>query len=149
MRIISLDVGRKRVGVAIADTKSAKIARPYDIVLVEGQEREFAHVSDIILDEKINLIVVGRPRSNEGNETDQTKVVERFVRRLRKYCITQGYNFPELVYQDESLTSVEAKQRLNDVPYIKRSGKIDMEAATIILQDYLDSHNFDKDGNEI
>lgn len=149
MRIISLDVGRKRVGVAIADTKSVKIARPYDIVLVEGKEREFAHVCKIILDEKINHIVVGRPRSNEGNETDQTKVVERFVRRLRKYCIGQGYNFPGLSYQDESLTSVEAKRRLTEVPYIKLSGKIDMEAATIILQDFLDSHTFDEEIHEI
>lgn len=145
MRIISLDVGRKRVGVAIANTKSAKIARPYDIVLVEGQEKEFAHICEIILDEHINRIVVGRPRSNEGNETEQTKVVERFVRRLRRYCISQGYNFPDLVYQDESLTSVEAKKRLNNVPYIKRSGKIDMEAATIILQDYLDSNSFSEE----
>ena len=148
MRIISLDVGRKRVGVAIADTNSAKIARPYDIILVEGKEREFAHICEIILEEKINCIVVGRPRSNEGNETDQTKVVERFVRRLRRYCIAQGYNFPQLEYQDESLTSIEAKRRLNDVPYIKRSGKIDMEAATIILQDYLDSHNFEEKEDE-
>ena len=144
MRIIALDVGKKRIGVAIANS-DIKIARPYDIVLVEG--KEFAQICEIILEEKISRIVVGKPRSNEGNETEQTKYVYRFVRRLQRFCIQQGYNFPEVVYQDESLTSVEAKKRIGEIPYIKRSGKIDMEAATIILQDYLESTDFKKETN--
>lgn len=146
MRIIALDVGRKRIGVAIANS-DIKIARPYDIVLVEG--KEFVQICEIILEEKVSRIVVGKPRSNEGNETEQTKYVYRFVRRLQRFCIQQGYNFPEVVYQDESLTSVEAKNRIGKTPYIKHSGKIDMEAATIILQDYLDSTDFNKETDVI
>ena len=93
MRIIALDVGKKRIGVAIANS-DIKIARPYDIVLVEG--KEFAQICEIILEEKISRIVVGKPRSNEGNETEQTKYVYRFMRRLQRFCIQQGYNFPEV-----------------------------------------------------
>ena len=75
-------------------------------------------------------MVVGYPRNQSGESTKQTEIVEEFAGRLAQIDVDA-----ELVLQDESLTSVEAERRLGQV---KDKGLIDAEAASIILQDYLE-----------
>ena len=125
---MALDVGEKRIGVALADTSIA-IAIPYDTIAVDGTEIE--QIVRIVQDEAISTIVVGYPRNQSGDVTEQTAYVESFVEKLPEFDV-------ELVYQDESLTSVHAEERLKSqkAPYTK--GDIDKIAASIILQDYLE-----------
>ena len=79
MRILSLDVGEKRIGVARADT-STKIAIPVKTISVDGTElEEIARLSRLY---STNFLVLGLPRSNEGNETAQSVYVRNFARTL-------------------------------------------------------------------
>ena len=126
---LGLDVGEKRIGVALADD-GVKIAVPTQTVLVDGTEIDT--IKKIISDENIQIVVVGYPRNQSGDVTPQTTFVEEFIEKLD---ITT-----KIVFQDESLTSVLAEQRLitEGKPYEK--GDIDKLAAAIILQDYLETH---------
>ncbi len=126
--LIGLDVGEKRIGVAVADT-AVRIAVPFDTVEVDGAEIET--IAEIVLKEGAETIVVGYPRNQQGEATAQTNYVEGFAKRLE-------YLAKEIVFQDESLTSVLAEQRLIAYkrPYSK--GDIDAQAAAIILQDYVE-----------
>jgi len=128
--LLALDVGEKRIGVAIGDT-GVKIAMPLDTIEVDGQELE--RIARLVVDEKIQTIVVGYPRNQSGEATAQTAYVEAFSQQLRDMV-------ESVVFQDESLTSVLAEQRLKSYgkPYSK--GDIDAQAAALILQDYLEQH---------
>lgn len=128
--IVALDVGEKRIGVAVADT-GVRIAVPLDTIEVDG--REVAAIGEVLLRESAETLVVGYPRNQSGEATAQTAFVESFVARM-------GDIANEVVYQDESLTSVLAEQQLMvyNRPYSK--GDIDARAAAIILQDYLEAY---------
>ena len=131
MKIIGLDVGEKRIGVARADSET-RIAIPVGFINVDGSEwQEIAHIAKI---NGTNLFVVGLPRSNEGNETQQSLFVRSFARTL-----TEKIPGARVRFQDESLTSVEAEERLKSRKKKYEKGDIDAEAATIILQDFLES----------
>ncbi len=131
MRILGLDVGEKRIGVAKADS-STRIAVPVGFVEVDGSEwQEIAQIASI---QGTKFFVIGLPRSNDGNETQQSLYARNFAKALLR-------RMPEakIRMQDESLTSVLAEERLKNrgKPYAK--GDIDAEAAAIILQDFLES----------
>lgn len=130
--VLALDVGEKRIGVAAADG-SVPIARTLGVVEVDGNELK--GILRHIIDEKAGLVVVGYPRNQSGEATAQTTFVEEFTERLR-----QVTDVP-YTFQDESLTSVLAEQRLQSYgkPYTK--GDIDALAAALILQDYLEQHS--------
>lgn len=127
--IVCLDVGEKRIGVAVGD-ELIKIAVPFDTVDVDGNE--MAQIMRIIDQQNAGIIVIGYPRNQSGEATKQTKYVEDFAAELTKV-------FPNVVFQDESLTSVLAEDRLKSYakPYTKSD--IDAQAAAIILQDYLEA----------
>ena len=130
MRIICLDVGEKRIGVAKADS-DIRIATPVGFLTVDGSEwQEIARLANL---NNTNLFVLGLPRSNDGNETKQTLYVRNFAKVLKSKIPTAKISF-----QDESLTSVEAEQRLKSSKKYYEKGEIDAEAATIILQDFLE-----------
>ena len=128
--ILGLDVGEKRIGVALADS-AVKIAVPLDTIEVDGSEVQ--NIASLVVGEKINTIVVGYPRNQAGLATSQTIYVEKFAEQL-------GYLEVPIEFQDESLTSVMAEDRLkaHNRPYSK--GDIDAQAAAIILQDYMEEH---------
>lgn len=129
--IICLDVGEKRIGIAVADT-SVRIAVPFETIEVD--DHEISSIVKIAITQRAEIIVIGYPRNQSGEPTAQTKYVEEFAKRL--YGIV-----PSIVFQDESLTSVMAEEQLaiHKKPYTK--GDIDAQAAAIILTDYLEAHN--------
>lgn len=128
--ILGLDVGEKRIGVAVADT-NVRIAVPFETIEVDGNEIEA--ISDVYSNQKAEIIVIGYPRNQSGEPTAQTKFVEDFASKL------SGIS-SKIVFQDESLTSVLAEERLasHKRPYAK--GEIDAQAAAIILQDYMEAN---------
>lgn len=128
--IVALDVGEKRIGVAVADT-AVRIAVAYDTVEVDGSELEV--IARIVIAEQADTLVIGYPRNQAGEPTAQTAFVEAFSENLKDVA-------EKIIFQDESLTSVLAEQRLKSYkkPYSK--GDIDAQAAAIILQDYLEAN---------
>jgi putative Holliday junction resolvase len=128
--IVALDVGERRIGVAVADT-AVRIAVAYDTIEVDGSELEA--IARIVISEHADTLVIGFPRNQAGEPTAQTEFVVAFSEKLKDVA-------ENIVFQDESLTSVLAEQRLKSYkkPYTKDD--IDAQAAAIILQDYLELH---------
>ncbi len=131
MKIIGLDVGTKRIGVARADSNT-RIAVPSGFISVDGTE--WAEIEKLAKLHSTNWFVLGMPRSNEGNETKQSQYVRSFAKELLKRLPDAKIRF-----QDESLTSIEAEERLKSRKKSYEKGEIDSEAATIILQDFLET----------
>ncbi|MBQ3306048.1 endolytic transglycosylase MltG [Candidatus Saccharibacteria bacterium] len=132
MKIVALDVGTKRIGVARADT-SVRIAIPDGTIVVNGHE--FDEIAKILKKYHTDYVVLGLPRNSKGLETAQSAYVRDFSKKLKQHVPTAKIRF-----QDESLTSVEAENRLKSrkgLNYTK--GEVDTEAATIILQDFIEN----------
>ena len=127
-RVIGLDVGERRIGVAVGD-RLVKIASPLSTIEVDGKEIDI--IRQIVASQSADTIVIGYPRNQSGDITDQTRYVEKFAEKLIGVA-------DKIVFQDESLTSVVAEQQLISYkrPYSK--GDIDARAAAIILHDYLE-----------
>ncbi len=117
----ALDIGEKRIGIARANS----IARIVEPVATIANDGAFATVfKKLVAEHDVSVIVVGLPRSMQGNETDQSRYTRQFVEQnLAKYSI---------VWQDETLTSVAAEQRGTWLNH-----GIDAAAACIILEDYI------------
>lgn len=125
---LALDVGEKRIGVAVGDS-GVRIAVPFETVDVDGLE--FERIARLVIQEDADVVIIGYPRNQSGEPTAQTAYVENFASQLTDIA-------PRIVFQDESLTSVLAEQQLKShgKPYSK--GDIDAQAAALILQDYLE-----------
>ncbi len=131
MKVIGLDVGEKRIGVAKADSDT-RIAVPVGFIEVNGLEwQEIAHIAEL---NGTKLFVLGLPRSNEGGETKQSLFVRNFAKTL-----VEKITGARVRFQDESFTSVEAEERLKSRQKKYEKGDIDAEAAAIILQDFLEN----------
>jgi putative holliday junction resolvase len=128
-KIIALDVGEKRIGVAFADTQT-KIPVPLSAIPVDGLELE--RLRALAQEMQPKTIVVGLPRNQQGEETKQSEVSRQFAQKL-------GILGIPVVLQDESLTSVLAEDYLKNTSKTYTKEDIDAHAAAIILSDYLEA----------
>ncbi len=138
MRVLALDLGLRRIGVAISDA-TGTLARPLAVIDASGPA-QLARVVEAIAraaaeDDGLGRVVVGLPRRLDGTPNDQTPVVLAFVEALKARVALP------IDLQDERLSSVEAESRLaaRDRDWRSRKKKLDAAAAAVILQDYLDS----------
>lgn len=131
-KLMCLDVGTRRIGVALADS-AIRISIPFTTVEVGENGEEILEINRLISSEKIDTLVVGLPRNLSGEETAQSAFTKEFAKNFEM-------SVQNLVFQDESLTSVQAENLLKSYkkPYSK--GDIDMNAAALILQDYLEEN---------
>lgn len=134
MRIMGLDVGEKRIGVALSDELGFTAQGLGTIERSEPQE-DIASLAELIGQWTVEKIVVGMPRNMNGTYGPQAEKVKEFAIRLEEET-----GVP-LVYWDERLTTAAAERVLlaGDVSRKKRRGSIDKLAAVIILQGYLDA----------
>lgn len=128
---LALDIGEVRIGLAVADS-AVKIAVPYDTIAM-NEETFRGDIANIVTKQDIDTVVVGYPRNQSGEATQQTAYVERFAALLKDMDV-------EVVFQDESLTSRLAEDRLLARGNAFSKEEIDAEAAAIILQDYIEEH---------
>lgn len=129
--ILALDVGEKRVGLALAST-TARLAGPYK-TLSRGPDF-FEELRAIIAREAVSTLVIGWPRGLDGQHTAQTKAVENFANEL-----STQIDLP-INWQDEAVTSRQAEAELQTRGKPYQPGDIDALAATYILEDYLTEH---------
>jgi putative Holliday junction resolvase len=138
VRILGVDVGRRRIGLAISDS-TGTLARPLKTIVLASPDdglgaiaAEAARLS--AEDDGLGRIVVGMPRRLDGRPNDETPRVAQIVAAL---AAQTGI---DVVTEDERLSSVEAESRLarRERDWKKRKAQLDAAAAAVILQDYLD-----------
>ena len=138
-RVAGLDVGERRIGVAISDV-TGTLARPVGVLQTSGLEgdaldRAAAELARLgAEDDGLVSLVVGLPRRLDGSPNEMTPRVEAFARQLGSRTALP------VILQDERLTSREAESRLalREKDWRARKKQLDAAAAAIILQDYLD-----------
>lgn len=136
-RIVAIDYGRKRTGIAVTDTLQM-IANGLTTV---SSEELVAYLSGYVSREPVDLFVVGQPRQMNNEPSENMKYVEAFVKHLQR-------TLPDIpvVYYDERFTSVMAHQAMLDggLKKKKRQDKalVDEISAVIILQGYLESKKY-------
>lgn len=125
---LALDVGRARVGVALANS-IAKIAAPLSALQNDDTFKD--KLQAILTEHDVQTLVVGWPRGLDGQETLQTAYVGEFITLL------EGWVTIPIVRQDEALTSVKAEAELRSRARAFEKGEIDSLSAVYIMEDYL------------
>jgi putative Holliday junction resolvase len=135
MRILSLDVGDKTIGVAASDPLLLT-AQGIEVIRRTSPARDFGRLSEIITEYEVEIIVVGLPKNMNGTIGPRGELMKLFATNLQEM-------FPEVKVNlwDERLSTVAANKALiaSDVSRAKRKKVIDKMAAVFILQGYLDS----------
>ncbi len=142
-RVLALDLGEVRIGVALSDPLGVT-AQPVGNIQRVGKRRDLAAVRELVEQHEVARIVIGNPLLLSGEAGTGTEGAEAFAEELRK-------RLPEVPVElwDERLTTVEAERTLigGGVRRGKRRKVIDAMAATLILQSYLDSRAVDPDAS--
>ncbi|NQU74373.1 MAG: Holliday junction resolvase RuvX [Candidatus Omnitrophica bacterium] len=134
MRILGLDIGRKRIGLAMSDPMTI-IAQGIKTIEVKDEANAISQIDDFVKENSVEEMVVGLPLNMNGSESAMTKEVVKFAEKLK-----EKIGIPMRMW-DERLTSLQIEKDLIflDVSRRKRKKITDMLAAQIILQNYLDS----------
>jgi putative Holliday junction resolvase len=133
MRILAVDPGEKRLGLALSDP-SGTIANPHSVIKHISRRKNAARIASLAQEQGCGRIVVGQALTWDGNPTAASRRSEKLASELRLLV-----DIPVVLW-DESGSTKTAQQayRKMGVPRKKRMGHLDEVAATVILQDYLD-----------
>ena len=132
-RILAIDYGDKKVGLALSDPMKI-IAKPYKTIINDSKESLLIDINEIIKLKDVNEIVVGLPKTLKNTYSEQTHKVKEFID-----FITDSLDI-NIVVVDERLSSIEAKRSLINQGIKTGHNKkdIDMTAAALFLQNFLD-----------
>ena len=135
MRILAVDPGSKRIGLAISDP-TGTIATPLTVLPHSARLADAAAVAELAMANKASLIVIGQSLDDEGQPTFEGRRAGRFAEAIRSQT-----GIP-VVFWDESFTTQEAQAAriAMGVSRKNRQGHLDSLAAAILLQSYLDEH---------
>ena len=135
-RILALDVGTVRIGVALSDP-AGKIAQPLQTYTRKSRNADIEYIGQLIRDHDVKLVVSGLPKLLDGTEGEQAQKTRAFITRGQR---AWGV---EVTFWDERLSTAAARGVLIDagVSRERRKDSIDMLAATVILQNFLDARN--------
>ena len=139
MRIMALDLGDSRIGIAFSDPMHI-IANGYETYSRKKTDEDFEHIVSLVKEKDVGIVVIGLPINMDGTMGEIVDKSKEFGEKLKTLL-------PENIkidYMDERLTTVSAEKMLidADVRRDKRKTVIDKIAATIILQSYLDKKSF-------
>jgi len=137
-RLLALDVGDERIGVAISD-ELGLLARPYAVLQRVAGPESFVRLARIIEREGVSRIIVGLPLLPDGTEGKQVRSTQAYVRGMVKYLTLP------IVYWDERYTTQEARDLISSADARRRREPIDIDAAAaaVILQDYINEQTED------
>ncbi|MFQ5789628.1 MAG: Holliday junction resolvase RuvX [Acidobacteriota bacterium] len=133
MRFMGLDVGERRIGIALSD-ELGMIASPWESLQRVSLQKDVARLTELASRERVTEILVGMPLSLDGSYGPQAKKVTRFIHALREDCGV------EVTPWDERFTTVAAERALleGDLSRSRRRRVVDKVAAALLLQGYLD-----------
>ncbi len=139
MRIMALDYGMSRVGVALSD-EMATMALPIEAIKAKPLDAFLSRLKEIIVEKEVGLIVVGMPRNMDGSYGPASDKAKEFIEMI------QGKLGMPVDAWDERLTTASAHRMLSEagIKAKDHKGKIDAVAAQNILQSYLDAQAFRK-----
>jgi len=134
MRVLGIDHGTKRMGIALSDP-SGMIAQPLEFIPAEPFAQFLERLKQILREKEVELIIVGMPRNMDGSYGPAAAKVQEFVAVLKENIIIPIRTW------DERLTSAQANRFLIEakVRRQERKEKVDKAAAAILLQSFLDS----------
>ena len=135
LRILALDHGTKRIGVAISD-ELKMLAHPMEFILAESMPAFVERLKAILAEKPCELILVGMPRNMDGSFGPAAEKVREFIAKLQPQV-----TLPIKTW-DERLTSTQANRMMTEgnVRRDQRKLKVDAMAAAVLLQSYLDAH---------
>ena len=140
-RALALDLGERRIGVAISDALGM-VARPLEIFPRTSRRADFAHIGALVTAHQVDAVIVGLPLNMDGTEGRQAAWVRDYSAALAETLAVPVH------FWDERLTSEEAIDILRAQGKSTAKGEIDAVAAAVILQSYLDSRYLDAQHNE-
>ena len=128
-KIMALDVGTKRIGIALSDFLQV-IATPYSTISRVPEKDALEFITNLARENRVEKIVVGVPINMDGSQGFQAQDCIDFAQKI--------FGF-DIIFEDERLTSEEAEQRLRSrkIDFRKNKGLVDMESACVILEQYL------------
>jgi putative holliday junction resolvase len=143
VRVLALDIGEKRIGVAVSDS-SGTVATPVSVVDAKSVLGDGRGILRLVKEYDIDLVVVGLPLSMDGSIGQQAQRVRAAGERLERFVPVP------FVYYDERLSSVEAGRAMSAMGVSDRHkrGSIDMVAAALFLQSYLDARRTSESESE-
>jgi putative Holliday junction resolvase len=135
-RILGIDYGEVRVGISLSDLTQT-IAKPFRTINYNNLNHLLTQLKEIITENEVDKLVVGIPYNMKGENTKQTLKVKEFISFLESNL---SY---DIALIDERLSSVEAEKIMHkmNIKTGHNKGKIDKIAASVILQEYLDSYH--------
>lgn len=135
MRSMSLDVGTRTIGIAVSDLLGM-IAGGVETIKRTSPERDFERIGELIKEHDVDTLVVGYPKNMNGTIGERAQSCEAMAEELR-----ERFAGVQVVLWDERLSTVAAEKVLVDADLRRKKRKkvIDMMAAVVILQNYLDS----------
>lgn len=128
-KIMALDVGTKRIGIALSDYLQI-IATAHSTIPREPEAKAIEIITQLAKENRVEKIVVGIPINMDGSQGFQAQNCINFAQKI--------FGF-DIIFEDERLTSEEAEQRLRSrkIDFRKNKGLVDMESACVILEQYL------------
>lgn len=134
MKAMGIDFGLARIGIALSDDTKF-LASPFETYRRKGEDIDLSYFVRLIEDKRVDEIVCGLPMNMQGEEQEIAKLTREFMDKV-KALVNIDIN-----YVDERLSSIMAEEMLRETErdWKKRKEKLDSVAASIILQDYLDS----------
>lgn len=128
-KIMALDVGTKRIGIALSDYLHV-IATPHTTIPRTPEQDAIESILKIAKENNVKTIIVGLPINMDGTKGFQAQDCIDFSQKISGF---------DIMYEDERLTSEEAENRLRarKVDFRKNKGLVDMESAAVILEQYL------------
>jgi putative Holliday junction resolvase len=132
---MALDVGDKKIGVALSDPLKIT-SQGLETYIRKETEEDYKYFAELIKKNDVETLVAGLPKNMNGTEGPQAEKVKEFINKLQKYTDVK------IDYADERLTTMEAEKMLisGDVSRKNRKKVIDKVAANLILQNYLQRH---------
>ncbi len=132
MKVLAVDPGEKRIGLAISDP-TGTIARPLQVLKHQSREKDARAIVELALSETAALIVVGQPLDSEGRVGFQARKSQRLAAVIRNQT-----HLPVILWDESGSTDAAIRSRIQmGVSRKKRKGHLDSVAACIILQDFL------------
>jgi putative Holliday junction resolvase len=140
MKILALDVGDRRIGVAVSD-ETGLIAMPLSVVRRASKAEDFAKIARLVGEQGVDGLIVGHPLNDDGSAGPQAMRIERYASALAEALRTEGVDLP-LILWDEHMSTRRAQEMMIAAGRKARDrrARIDAVAAAVILQDYLDAH---------
>ena len=135
-RVLAVDPGEKRIGLALSDP-SGTIANPYRVILHIAREIDAAKIAEIAAENEVQTVVIGQALDSEGQIGPQARKSQRLAD-----AFSEKSKVPVVLWDESDSTQIARKARVAmKTSRSKRKGHMDDLAATVILQSYLDSRS--------